>query len=176
MVEHKLKQSGLPSRTALAAAAHRAAHQVLENGCIFADPLALRILGEDDKLAVQKADEQPSRSRMRLFIAMRARFAEDALSVTVEHGVRQLVILGAGLDTYAYRNPFGDRLRIFEVDHPATQVWKRQLLADAAIKLPNSLTYVPVDFEHDTLADVLTVAGFNAKQQTFVSWLELSHT
>ncbi len=171
LVKHKLMQSGLPSRTALAAAAHRAAHQVLENGCIFADPLALRILGEDAKLAVREAAEEPSIYRMRIFIAMRTRFAEDVLAAAVEHGVRQLVILGAGLDTYAYRNPFSDRLHVFEVDHPATQVWKRQLLADAAIKLPDSLTYVPIDFERETLADGLASAGFNAEQQTFFSWL-----
>ena len=171
LVKHKLMQSGLPSRMALAAAAHRAAHQVLENGCIFADPLALRILGEDAKLAVREAAEDPSRYRMRIFIAMRTRFAEDAFAAAVEHGVRQLVILGAGLDTYAYRNPFGDCLRIFEVDHPATQVWKRKLLADAAIKLPDSLTYVPVDFERETLAEGLASVGFNAEQQTFFSWL-----
>ena len=155
----------------MAAAEHRAAHQVLENGCIFHDPLALLILGKNAETAIREAETQPSKRRMRIFIAMRTRFAEDALAVAVEHGVCQLVILGAGLDTYAYRNPFGERLRIFEVDHHATQVWKRQLLADAAIKLPDSLTYVPVDFERETLADGLASAGFNAKKQTFFSWL-----
>ena len=102
---------------------------------------------------------------------MRTRFAEDALAAAVKHGVRQLVILGAGLDTFAYRNPFSDRLQIFEVDHPATQIWKRKLLADAAINLPDSLTYVPVDFERKTLSEGLASVGFNAEQQTFFSWL-----
>ena len=90
---------------------------------------------------------------------MRTRFAEDALAAAVKHGVRQLVVLGAGLDTYAYRNPFGDRLRIFEVDHSATQVWKRQLLAEAAIKLPDSLIFVPVDFERETLTEKFESLG-----------------
>ncbi|MGA3110864.1 MAG: SAM-dependent methyltransferase [Candidatus Bathyarchaeia archaeon] len=171
LVKHKLMQSGLPSRTALAAAAHRAAHQILEGGCIFADPLALRILGEDAKSVVREATEHPSKYRMRIFIAMRTRFAEDALAAAVEHGVRQLVVLGAGLDTYAYRNPSGGRLRIFEVDHPATQVWKRQLLAEAAIKLPDSLVFVPVDFERESLSEGLRAAGFDPKQQTFFTWL-----
>ena len=65
---------------------------------------------------------------MRIFIAVRTRFAEDALAAAVERGVGQFVVLGAGLDTFAYRSPLRSRLRIFEVDHPATQAWKRQRL------------------------------------------------
>src|SRR5580658_4980794 len=113
-------QRGQPSRTALSAAAHRAAHQVLEQGRFFYDPLALRILGPDAMAMVREAAEVPSRRSMRIFIAVRTRFAEDALAAAVARGARQLVVLGAGLDTYAYRSPFGKRLRIFEVDHPAT--------------------------------------------------------
>ncbi|HVZ61144.1 MAG TPA: SAM-dependent methyltransferase [Terriglobales bacterium] len=164
-------QGGQPSHTAFAAAAHRAAHQVLEQGRIFADPLALRILGADPDAVIREAERNPSRRRMRIFIAVRTRFAEDALAAAVERGVRQLVVLGAGLDTYAYRSPFRDRLRIFEVDHPATQAWKRQRLADAAIPVPNSLVFAPVDFEHETLAPGLAAAGFDCKQQTFFTWL-----
>jgi methyltransferase (TIGR00027 family) len=164
-------QLGKPSRTALAAAFYRASHQVLEQGRIFADPLALRILGADAQSIGRKAVENPSGRRMRLFIAVRTRFAEDALAAAFESGVRQVVVLGAGLDTYAYRNPFGDRLRIFEVDHPATQAWKRQLLQDAAIPPPSSLTFVPVDFERETLAGRLAAAGFDRTQQTFFTWL-----
>jgi methyltransferase (TIGR00027 family) len=108
---------------------------------------------------------------MRIFIAARMRFAEDALAVAVEGGVRQVVVLGAGLDTYAYRNPWRDLLRIFEVDHPATQAWKRQRLRDAAIPIPTSLTFAPIDFEHQTLADGLASAGFDSSQQTFFTWL-----
>ena len=111
--EHNLLKSGLPSRTALAAAAHRAAHQVLEYGCIFDDPLALRILGKDAETAIREAETHPSKRWMRIFIAIRTRFAEDALAAAVEKGVTQLVILGAGLDTFAYRNPFGERLRAY---------------------------------------------------------------
>jgi methyltransferase (TIGR00027 family) len=162
---------GKPSQTALAAAFHRAAHQVLERGRIFADPLALRILGVDAQTMARQAAENPSGRRMRLFIAVRTRFAEDALAVAIERGVRQLVVLGAGLDTYACRHPFGDRLRVFEVDHPATQAWKRQRLRDVAILLPRSLTFVPVDFERETLAERLAAAGFDPTQQTFFTWL-----
>jgi len=164
-------QLGKPSRTALAAAFHRAAHQVLEQGRIFADPLALAILGADAQTITRQAEGKPSGRPMRLFIAVRTRFAEDALAVAVKRGVRQLVVLGAGLDTYAYRNPFGDRLRIFEVDHPATQAWKRQLLHEAAIPMPSSLTFVPVDFERQTLAERLAATSFDRTQQTFFTWL-----
>jgi len=164
-------QSGLPSRTALAAAAHRAAHQILEHGRIFADPLALRILGENAEEAVHDARENPSSRRMRIFIAVRTRFAEDALAAAVERGVSQVVVLGAGLDTLAYRGPWQDRVRIFEVDHPATQAWKRQHLEDAAIPIPSSLTFAPVDFERETLAEGLAAAGFDPTQQTFFTWL-----
>jgi methyltransferase (TIGR00027 family) len=141
---------GQPSRTAWAAAAHRAAHQILEGGCIFADPLALRILGEEPETIARRAEEDPASRRMRLFIAVRTRFAEDALAAAVKRGVRQVVVLGAGLDTYAYRSPFREGLRIFEVDHPATQAWKRQRLADASIPLPHSLTFAPIDFGRES--------------------------
>lgn len=164
-------QSGEPSRTALAAARHRAAHQLLDQGSIFADPLALRILGEDADTLAEHAGLHPTGRRMRIFIAVRTRFAEDALAAAVECGVRQLVVLGAGLDTYAYRGAMRDRIRIFEVDHPATQAWKRGRLVDAAIALPASLTFAPVDFERETLAGGLTAAGFDPAQRTFFTWL-----
>jgi methyltransferase (TIGR00027 family) len=164
-------QAKEPSRTALAAAFHRAAHQVLEQGRIFADPLALRILGVAAETIVREDEQQPSRRRMRIFIAVRTRFAEDALAAAVDQGVRQLVILGAGLDTYAYRGPCRDRLRIFEVDHPATQAWKRQRLTDCAIPLPSCLTFAPIDFEKETLATGLEAAQFNPAEQTFFTWV-----
>jgi len=164
-------QFGEPSRTALAAARHRAAHQLLEDGRIFADPLALRILGEDGETVAREAGENPSGRRMRIFIAVRTRFAEDALAAAVERGVRQLVILGAGLDTYAYRGTMRQRLRVFEVDHAATQAWKQQRLAEAAIPLPPGLTFAPIDFERETLAGGLENAGFDPKQPTFFTWL-----
>ena len=108
---------------------------------------------------------------MRIFIAIRTRFAEDALAAAVEKGTRQLVVLGAGLDTYAYRSTLGDRLRIFEVDHPATQAWKRERLEEAAIPIPQLLTFAPIDFERQTLGQGLAAAGFDSSQQTFFTWL-----
>ncbi|WP_306600809.1 SAM-dependent methyltransferase [Geothrix sp. 21YS21S-2] len=164
-------QPGEPSRTALGAATHRAVHQVLENGRIFTDPLAGRILGPEAASAVRRAAGDVSLRQLRLFIAVRTRFAEDALRTAFARGARQLVVLGAGLDTYAYRNPLGEELDIYEVDHPATQDWKRRLLAEAAIPVPDNLTYVPVDFERETLEDGLTLEGFDPGKRTFFTWL-----
>src|SRR5262245_48928054 len=101
---------------------------------------------------MQRERESPQRRALRLFIAARARFAEDALNVAVERGVRQVVVLGAGLDTFAYRSAHRE-LRVFEVDHPATQAWKRECLANAAIDVPSSLTFVPIDFEQVSLGE-----------------------
>ncbi len=164
-------QPGQPSRTALGAAGLRAAHQVLDRGAIFADPLAVRILGADADTLVREAQADPGRQRLRWFIAIRSRIAEDALAAAVKRGVRQLVVLGAGLDTYAYRADHPQDLRIFEVDHPATQAWKRQRLTEADIPLPPALTFVSVDFERETLADRLAAANFDSALPTFFTWL-----
>jgi len=164
-------EPGQPSRTALGAAIHRAAHQLLEGGRLFADPLALRILGPQARAAAaQAAPEGPGRG-LRLFIAIRARIAEDALASAFGDGVRQLVVLGAGLDTYAYRNPLGERLRMFEVDHPATQAWKRERVAEAGLAVPGNLTYVPVDFEREEPGACLARAGFDPGAPAFFTWL-----
>jgi methyltransferase (TIGR00027 family) len=164
-------QAGEPSRTAQAAAFHRAAHQVLEQGRIFADPLAIRILDTDAASVARRAEEIAADRRMRIFIAVRTRFAEDALAGAYTRGVRQLVVLGAGLDTYAYRGALRESLHIWEVDHPATQEWKRECLATAGIALPAMLTFAPVDFEHETLAAGLAAAGFDAEKPAFFTWL-----
>jgi methyltransferase (TIGR00027 family) len=164
-------QPGQPSRTALGAAGLRAAHQVLDGASIFRDPLAMRILGPDADALVRDAQAHPARQRLRWFIAIRCRIAEDALAAAVKDGVRQLVVLGAGLDTFAYRGGYPQDLCIFEVDHPATQAWKRQRLIEAAIPLPAALTFVSVDFERETLADRLASAGFDPALPTFFTWL-----
>lgn len=161
-----------PSRTAFAAAAHRAAHQVLEQGAIFGDPLALAILGPEADAAVREAEADPTRRGMRLFIAARSNVAETALaSAVLDRDVRQLVVLGAGLDTFAYRNPFRETLRVFEVDHPATQAWKRRRLAEAELPIPSSLTFAPVDFEREDLLTRLAACGFEPGRPSFFTWL-----
>ncbi len=96
-------QHGQASRTAVGAAGHRAAHQVLERGIVFTDPLALAILGRDADEAIALAKQKPERRPLRFFVAMRSRFAEDSARRAIDEGVRQILVLGAGLDTFAYR-------------------------------------------------------------------------
>jgi methyltransferase (TIGR00027 family) len=159
-----------PSHTAQRAAAHRAAHQILEDGRIFRDPLAIAILGAQPQSVLSSPLDAPRVRAMRLFIAARSRFAEERLAAAVARGVRQYVVLGAGLDTFAQRNPF-EGLKVFEVDHPATQCWKRERLAQAGLAPSASLTFAPVDFERETLAAGLAAAGFRTSEPAFFSWL-----
>jgi methyltransferase (TIGR00027 family) len=160
-----------PSRTALMVARQRAAHQLLDHGAVLDDPYAVRILDENEDNILRAFNNHPMASVGRLFTAARSRIAEDALAKAVERGVRQVVILGAGLDTFALRNPYAARITIFEVDHPATQAWKRQRLADAELAPPPWLTFVPVDFEQDDLQDKLSNAGFQPTSPAFFTWL-----
>ncbi len=165
-------EHGGPSRTAWGAAGHRAAHQVLEDGRIFRDPCALTILGTDAEAIIANARVTPRRTPMRIFIAVRHRVAEDALARYVADGTRQVVVLGAGLDTFAYRNPFADKgVRVFEIDHPATQEWKRATLARTGIPVPGSVTYVPVDFETDDLAVRMAAGGVDLTAPAIFLWL-----
>ncbi len=160
-----------PSRTALLIARQRAAHQLLDHGSILNDPFAMKILHEDEKDVLQFANEHPLASIGRLFTAARSRIAEDALSGAVERGIRQIVILGAGLDTFALRSPHGEGIRTYEVDHPATQAWKLERLAEAQLALPPSLILVPVDFERDDLGETLVGAGFQRNSPALFTWL-----
>lgn len=161
-----------PSRTALMVARQRAAHQLLDHGSILHDPWALRIVGESEDDVLRFASQHPLASIGRLFTAARSRIAEDAWSAAVKKGMRQIVILGAGYDTLALRNPHAALpIRIFEVDHPATQAWKRQRLAEVQVPLPPSLIFVPVDFERDDLGDKLAVAGLQPDTPAFFTWL-----
>jgi methyltransferase (TIGR00027 family) len=164
------------SRTALRVAMHRAAHQILDDPKIFDDPLALRVVGlenasaQDPNLTWLK--ETPLSRVLRAALAARSRYAEDQLHAAIKQGVDQYVILGAGLDTFAFRNPYPRNvLHVFEVDHPATQVWKRARLEEIGIPIPKSLAFSPVDFETQSLEDGLRRAGFNFDKCTFFSWL-----
>jgi hypothetical protein len=161
-----------PSRTALMIARQRAAHQLLDHGSILHDPLAMQILGEHEKDVLQFASAHPLVSIGRVITTARSRIVEDALSSAVERGVRRIVILGAGLDTFALRNPHGARqIHIYELDHPATQAWKRQRLAEAPIALPPWLILLPVDFERDDLGEKLVAAGFQQNSPAFFACL-----
>jgi methyltransferase (TIGR00027 family) len=163
-------KDGTPSATAQRVARYRAEHQVWDVPPVFTDPLALPIIGEDAAAAARPAQDAPEMRALRAFVAVRSRFAEDALAAAVARGVRQYVILGAGLDTFAYRNPHRD-LRVFEVDHPATQAWKRQRIGEAALAVPPALTFVPIDFASQALFTELGRHGFDGASQAFFSWL-----
>jgi methyltransferase (TIGR00027 family) len=163
-----------PSRTALRVALRRAAHQVYDTPpLVFPDPIAVPILGKQYSEELHKTRtklHKPFSVALRAFLVARSRYAEDQLAQAVSYGVTQYVLLGAGLDTFSYRNPYPN-LHVFEVDHPATQQWKRDLLQTNAIPIPDTLTYVPVDFEHQTLPEQLAAAGFDRTKPAFFAWL-----
>ncbi len=162
-------ETGRASRTALRVAIRRAAHQIADHPLILDDPIAVRLLGPGFDRDMERAMHKVARD-FRLFMVARSRYAEDRLAAAVAEGTRQYVILGAGLDTFAYRNHF-PQLRVFEVDFPATQQWKQELLAAASIPIPANLTFVPLDFEHETLAEGLAEAGSDLSAPAFFGWL-----
>jgi methyltransferase (TIGR00027 family) len=171
----KYMEKGQPSLTAYRVAMSRAVHQILDDPKVLDDPVALRIIsalsGTDTPLTSRQLETKPARY-LRAFVAARSRVAEDALVEAITRGIRQYVILGAGLDTFAYRNPYPmSSLSVFEVDHPTTQAWKRSQLSLAQIAIPESLTFVPIDFETQSLADRMRESGFRADEPSFFSWL-----
>ncbi|MEO6924486.1 MAG: class I SAM-dependent methyltransferase, partial [Bryocella sp.] len=114
---------------------------------------------------------RPFSAALRAFMVTRARLAEDTLAeARTLYGARQYLVLGAGLDTFGYRNPYSD-VRVFEVDHPATQAWKLERLHSAKITIPDDVTHVAVDFERDSLAAKLDAAGFDCRMPTVTAWL-----
>jgi len=163
------------SRTAERVAIRRAAHQLLDKPTVFDDPLAVSIVGAQATSELRKkisTDENRFARGLRAIMAARSRYAEDQLAEAVARGVRQYVVLGAGLDTFAYRNCFRDQgLHVFEVDHPATQAWKRERLLSAQIAAPSELSFVPVNFEQQSLGQELHKSGFRSDEPAFFSWL-----
>lgn len=166
---------GTPSETALTAAAARAAHLIVDREpAIFADTRAYALLGEraEELLGYHRAHgDHPILAGARAAVVTRSRFTEDRLAAAVRRGIDQYVILGAGLDSFAYRGGPDRRIRVFEVDHPATQRWKRGLLARAGIGVPDGVTFVPADFETGALAGALAANGFDPERPAFVGWL-----
>ena len=162
-------ETGRASKTALRVAIRRAAHQLMDRPPVLDDPIAVRLVGPGFVRDMERAQHKVARD-FRAFMAVRSRFVEDQLAAAVAKGVTQYVVLGAGLDTFAWRNPFS-RLRVFEVDFPATQDWKRGMLDQAGLAPPAGFTFVPLDFEHQTLAAGLREAGFDGGKPAFFGWL-----
>ena len=164
-------QEGQPSRTAERVAAERAAHQILDSPRVLDDPLAIQLLSPDRRQELLEHPEQHDRSPLsrptRALVVVRTRAAEDELA---KSGFSQYVLLGAGLDTFAYRNPFSN-VRVYEVDQPDTQALKRRRLQSAGIAPPPNMTFVPCDFSRDALPDALGAGGFDRNQPAVFAWL-----
>ena len=170
-------QSGQPSRTADGAANARVRHQRLPASArILDDPVAEKLTdinGESYRRGEEFNAALPEAVRLRnTSFVMRSRFTEDCLAEAFEAGIRQYVILGAGLDTFAYRQPkWASAMKIVEVDHPATQDMKRNRLRAAGIRIPKNVVFAPVDFETITLADGLAASGLDLDLPMFFSML-----
>jgi methyltransferase (TIGR00027 family) len=170
-------EEGQPSSTALGAAMLRAAHLLWDDPPkIFEDTFALRLSGCENEAALQVqldrlAAEFARRSSpdlaqialryLRAEVIMRSRYVEGEVDRAIKRGISQYVILGAGLDSFAYRRPdVAKVIRIFEVDHPATQAWKRARLQDLSVAAPENLAFVPVDFEKRSTIEGLQTSAF----------------
>ena len=165
-----------PSRTALRVALRRAAHQLVDaEPLVFRDPFATRIIGPEAAAELGRtpaAERKPFSAAMRSWMVARARLAEDVLAAQVQRhpGPVQYLVLGAGLDTFALRNPYPN-VRVFEIDHPATQAWKRERLRAANFILPDTTRLVNVDFEQQSVRQELLHAGFELQIPTVTAWL-----
>lgn len=181
-------QDGRPSTTALTAAALRAHHYAFtQEPRVLDDSLAMRLAGMTsqpdvsayaqgmvERLATfgDRAAAEAVVKDVTMVICARSRIVEDELAASLSRGMKQLVFLGAGLDSTAYRRAdITADLQIFEVDYPATQAWKRERLASIGVPIPKNLTFVPYDFEHQTLAEALKAGGVRIDHMSFFAWL-----
>lgn len=164
------------SRTAMRVALQRAVHQVLDDEPrIFIDPVAVGLFPEATEEAIRGQANQflePSWRRIRANFVLRSRHAEDCLAEAVKRGFRQYVVLGAGLDTFAYRQPdWAKNIRIVEVDQPASQSFKMECLTNRGVSIPSNLHFQPVDFQTEVLSEELAATPLVASEPIFVSWL-----
>jgi methyltransferase (TIGR00027 family) len=164
------------SRTARGVALLRAAHRIIDDPPPLLDDTVIgKLLGADVEQRVRaRVDDlqSPTVRGLRSHVLLRSRFAEDSLAGATDDGIRQYVVLGAGLDTFAYRQPdWAHALSIVEVDQPASQADKRAALASAGIVVPQNVRYANVDFERETLAAGLERCGVAMDEPTFFSWL-----
>lgn len=165
---------GVPSRTAERMALERAAHQILDHPLVLVDPLAITMVSPDHAALLRdRARRYPNSAvtrPLRAAVVVRSRIAEDEIASAAARGVTQYVLLGAGLDTFGYRNRHA-RLRVFEVDQPSTQTLKRTRLAATGVSIPDWVTFVPCDFTRQALPAALEVAGFDRARPAVFAWL-----
>jgi methyltransferase (TIGR00027 family) len=164
------------SVTAKGVAALRAVHQLIDGEhLILEDPVILKLLGPEVKAYIlQNRDRffQPEMAALRSHVVLRSRFAEDCLERAHQKGVRQFIILGAGMDTFPYRQPIWARdIHIIEADHPASQSAKILSLRHAGIAIPKNLSYVKIDLESDDLPAVFGKAGIHLEEPVFIACL-----
>ena len=183
------------SVTALGAALMRAVHTRASASPLIADLWGDRLVLEDERKMVLNVVlnglSQQDRERCEKlgipkamldcalqahpgygWAVLRTRYAEDALQLAVERGTRQYVIVGAGLDSFALRQPsFARDVDVFEIDHPATQDLKRRRLTDCGVPLPPRLHFVPADLGQEQISDVLARSAFRSTDPAFFSWL-----
>ncbi|MFD2873781.1 class I SAM-dependent methyltransferase [Mucilaginibacter ximonensis] len=164
------------SSTAVGAAMLRAAHQVIDGEYkLLDDPIILKLIGEDAVAHICERRNDfyfPGILAMRTHIVLRSRYAEDCLKDAYDAGVDQFLILGAGMDTFAYRQPeWANGLMIVEADHPASQVNKLEHLTDAGIAIPENVSFVKVDLEQDALAEIFKNSKLNLNKPVFVACL-----
>jgi methyltransferase (TIGR00027 family) len=166
-----------PGHTATLAAVGRAIHSQSDRPLV-ADHLALGLAGEaGSKLLAQLTSQLPEASRQSfgLAFAIRTRFVEDAVAMAIEEGIGQYVILGAGLDSFAYRRPdLTGRLKVFELDRAASQSWKRRRLEEMGVAIPAAVSFVALDVETDDPRDRLAAAGFDVSAPAIVSAIALT--
>jgi len=168
-------EAGKRSNTSDGSAISRALHQTVDDKpLVFVDPIAPLIIDINSKRyadALERRDH-PLSKHTRSSAVARSRYAEECLAEAVENGVRQYLLLGAGLDSFAFRQPpWAQPLRICEVDHPATQEWKKKRVSLAGLSSPANLMSVPVNFESESLDESLRRSGFDFSAPTFVAWL-----
>ena len=167
-----------PGHTATLAAVGRAIHLASDKPRLLEDHLALGLAGEAGATMLADLTKQlpgGSRETFGLLFALRARFVEDAVDAATHDGIAQYVILGAGLDSFAYRHAdLGRRLKIFEVDRAGAQAWKRRRLGEMGVAIPTSVSYVPLDHETDDLRASLVEAGFDLSAPAIVSAMALT--
>ena len=169
-------QKDTASKTAIDSAVMRAAHQILdEDPKILEDPIAVGLVPGSSEEEIRLREEELKQMRGRSIFPLRSRFTEDQLAAAFRDGVRQYLILGAGFDTFAYRQPnWASKLRIIEVDHPKSQQAKEESLHQSGIAVPVNTSFCPVDFENTTLATGLETSPFDPHLPACISWLGVS--
>ena len=186
------------SMTAVVSAFARAFHARNDSPLIFNDHLAFDLIGEEqynqvsinmlngypffsaDEAIQLQTDEEKLKWVVNTQLAptplARARYCEDMLLNALQLGCQQYVILGAGLDTFAYRYPeYARKLSIYELDHPATQAYKKERLEHLSIDLPENLNLVPIDFTSQSISSELLNHGFDSTKLSFFSWLGVTY-